>query len=74
MSVQGDRGLFPPVQDIVATAIICMTYFMRIASAADPDVHTPEILLFTTDLLFPVGAFAWLFVVAILVLVENYTD
>lgn len=69
-----DRGLLPPTQDVMAILVLGAAYFMRIASAADPDVATPEVLVLTTDMLIPVSAGLWLWVGAMFMLFKEFSD
>jgi hypothetical protein len=61
----------PTVQDIMASAILFVVYFMRVASAGDPDIATPWYLSVMTDVMIPAVAVTWMFVAAMFVVIER---
>jgi hypothetical protein len=67
-----NKGLLPPINDILASIVVAAAYLLRFAYVGDPLHRAPIWLVIAADFVLPAMAGAYLFVVAVFVAIDRY--
>ena len=64
-------GILPTTNDLVAVAVLAITDLIRLATLS-PEYVAPYYLTLTTDLILPIMAGAWFWIVAMYTVIKRH--